>query len=177
MDHSPGEDHQKSEGPEPQTATSANMGKSFDLLNPKPWASRRHSYTSETAKQLEALTEQLLVEASNQDWRNPIFRYMDPEFTAEFEHAGGRVLDSWQVYIDHHNKVAEANPGYRFEVLNIAADVYEASGSAVIYALLKVFDHPKDVVRESIILMQWRRSHNEWKCYKERVIRGMDWNT
>ncbi|KXT07707.1 hypothetical protein AC578_10175 [Pseudocercospora eumusae] len=177
MDHRPGDDHQERESPEHQATSSANMGRSFDLLNPKPWASRRHTYTSETAKQLEALTEQLLVGASNQDWRNPIFRHMDPGFTAEFEHAGGRVLDSWQVFVDYHTKVVEANPGYRFEVLNTNADVYESNGSAVIWALLRVFDHPKDVVRESIVLMQWRRKHNEWKCYKQRVIRGMDWNT
>ena len=164
-------------------ASRANMDRprssstsSLELLNPKPWASRKHAYTSETARELEDVSVKLLQAASARDWANVAFaKYILPDFVAEFDHSEGKSLDSWQAYVAHHERIATANPEYSFEVLNTAADVYESSGKAIIYLLLRVSGHPKNVQRESIMLMHWRRKQNEWRCYKERVIRGLHW--
>ncbi|PIA93965.1 hypothetical protein CB0940_04652 [Cercospora beticola] len=152
------------------------MDKSLEVLNPKPWASRKHTYTSETAKTLESLSRQIMEAATARDWQNTLFtKYVAPKFIADFEHSAGQVLDSWQAYIEHHERIASQNPYYGFEVLNTAADVYELSGKAIIYVLLKGFGHPKNVQRESIMLMYWRRREGLWRCHKEKVIRGLHW--
>lgn len=52
MMHSSEDGHQKSDSPEPPAVPAAGVGKSLNLLNPNPWASRRQSHTSETARKL-----------------------------------------------------------------------------------------------------------------------------
>lgn len=149
---------------------------SLDLLNPRPFASRNHAWISETAKQIEQTSLELIRLASSREWKNPVFGHITPDYKAEFDHSDGVDLDSWDAYVKHHERLATANPEYRFESLDSVADIYENTGTGSVYILLRVTGHPVNVVRESIIVMYWKREREEWKCHGQKVIRGMLWN-
>lgn len=149
---------------------------SLDLLNPRPFASRKHAWISETAKEIEQISVELIRAASARDWSNPLFKHVVPEYKAEFDHSDGVDLDSWDAYVKHHERLSTSNPEYCFETLDSVADIYENTGTGSVYILLRVTGHPANVVRESIIVMFWKREEDDWKCTGQKVIRGMFWN-
>ncbi|KAF2164443.1 hypothetical protein M409DRAFT_25321, partial [Zasmidium cellare ATCC 36951] len=124
------------------------MSTSLQLLAPRPWASRKNpsTYTRETAKYIQRISLELMALASSQQWTHPLFqKYISPSYHAEFDHAGGVPLHTWQAYIDHHDRLAEKYPEYRFEALDSVSDVYEKNGTGSVYLLLRVTGQPSSV--------------------------------
>lgn len=177
------------------------MTTSLQLLAPRPWASRKHpsTYTRSTAAHIQRVSLSLLTLASSRQWTDPLFTtYISPDYHAEFEHAGGVPLHTWKAYIEHHERLAERYPDYRFDCLDSVSDVFEKTGSGSVYLLLRVVGQPMGVVRESVIVMYWERvgavreeevgkvegvdegeemgKGERWRCVGQKVVRGMLWN-
>lgn len=45
------------------------------------------------------------------------------------------------------------NPEYKFYPMNASAQVHESNATASVHVLLKVIGHPKNVVRESVVIV------------------------
>ncbi|EME43949.1 hypothetical protein DOTSEDRAFT_24059 [Dothistroma septosporum NZE10] len=149
---------------------------SLDLLNPRPWASRRRVPAGAIADTIDKWSQELIIAASNRDWTNPSLRRITPDFRAEFEHSNGIPINSWAEYRGIHEGIAADFPDYRFQTLDGVAEVDEKRGTGAVWLLLRVEGHPKDQVRESIIVFNWRCTDETWVCYKQKVVRGMLWD-
>lgn len=135
---------------------------SLDLLGARNWVTQEaYTTSSPVGAELERLTTEILEKASRQQWDDPLlFQHVVPDFIGEFDHSNGEKIDSFAAYRAHHGKLVEENPEYRFYPMNVSAQVYGSNGTAAVHVLLKVVGHPRDVVRESVVIVgyvsSWR---------------------
>jgi hypothetical protein len=149
---------------------------SLDILNPTPSKSIRTPEEGEKAHHLEALSKLMIERAAAQDFTHPVWRNLSPKFVGEFDYHTEEPVRDFAGFVRHHRTIREKFPDYFFEVVNVSADVHERNGTASVYVLLKVTGYPTSLERASILVLRWRHQEDSWSCYREGVIRGIQWH-
>lgn len=126
-----------------------------------------------TAKLLEDLNKRLVRRISEHNWDHPDFtELMADDYRAHVEYQEVPYVVGRDNYIKNYRAFADAHPAYRLEPISTIADVHENNSTAVVWMLMKVDGHPKDVQRESVTLAYWRRRAGRWQAYKQTGIRA-----
>jgi hypothetical protein len=169
--------------PPPPSSSSPPPKTSLDILNPPRSSTIRTPEEGATASHLETLSTQLIQRAAHQDFTHPIWTtHLHPKFTGEFSYAletpDQTPVRDFAGFVAHHRALREKYPDYFFEVVNASADVHERNGTASVYVLLRVTGCPsREIERASILVLRWRHCEDLWRCYREGVIRGIQWHS
>lgn len=129
-----------------------------------------------TARFIEEATVKMLAHINNRLFCHSDFRdFIEPDYAAFLEYFPHPVCKGLNDYLDMYSAYAEATPDYHIHPISISADVNEKNGTAIVWLLLSVKGHPKNVERESVTTVHWRRRAGKWKGYKQTGIRGVNW--
>jgi hypothetical protein len=155
---------------------------SLEILNPPRSSTKRKPENNPTAAHLESLSTLLIQLAAEQDFTHPVWStHLHPKFTGEFSYAletpDQIPFRDFAGFVAYHRAIREKYPDYYFEVVNVSADVHERNGTASVYILLRVTGYPsRSIERASILVLRWRHCEDSWRCYREGVIRGVQWH-
>ncbi|KAM3422040.1 hypothetical protein BST61_g2416 [Cercospora zeina] len=82
--------------------------------------------------------------------------------------------NSYKAEEDEFRAVAQANPEYHIDVVDVSADVDERLGYAIVFCLLSVKGRPANVRRQSVSVVEWMHRDGRWQYYNASVMRGLD---
>lgn len=134
---------------------------------------RKPENKTPTAKLIEDLNKRLVRHISDHDWDHPDFaEYVSEDYRAHLDYHDVPHIVGRDNYIASYRRFTEEHPAYRIEAISTVADVHENHSNAVVWMVLKVEGHPKDVQRESVTVMYWRRRAGKWQVYKQNGMRG-----
>jgi hypothetical protein len=129
---------------------------------------------SPTAQLLEDLTCRVVQHVAAHDFAHPDFdESMSDDYTAYLEYQETPLARGRQAYLDNYRAFTAANPYYTIQPISVVADVHENNCTASVWMLLKVEGHPRDVQRESVTIVYWRRRAGQWQAYKQTGMRGV----
>lgn len=146
---------------------------SLDILglSSKPSASQEKS---PSAIHIEDLCARAANVISTRNWDDQILLdHFAPDFEAFVEHSDTPVVRGAKDWMKVYAKLAADNPDYRNEVVSMISDVDEKAGTATVWMLMRIFGHPKDMVRESVTIIHAVRRNGKWLVLKQRGIRGI----
>lgn len=137
-----------------------------------------HPHKSPSTKcYLEQLNARMVGRVSDHDWTHTDFQdFMDPDYKAYLEYNDIPMSKNRDEYLENFKSFTNAYPDYSIGIHSINADVDDKHGKAKVWLFLRVYGHPKDLVRESVTVVHWRRKKGKWVCYKQNGIRGICWH-
>ena len=143
------------------------------LLSERSCADNKYQQNkSPTAQLLVDLTCRVVQRVAAHDFTHPDFEAMSDDYTAYLEYQETPLARGKQAYLDNYRAFTAANPDYTIQPISVVADVHENNCTASVWMLLKVDGHPRDVQRESVTIVYWRRRAGKWQAYKQTGIRG-----
>ena len=133
-----------------------------------------HQNKSPTAQLLEDLTCRVVQRVAAHDFTHPDFdEAISDDYTAYLDYQETPLAHGKQAFLDNYRAFAAANPDYTIQPISVVADVHENNCTASVWMLLKVEGQPRDVQRESVTLVYWRRRAGKWQAYKQTGMRGV----
>lgn len=136
-------------------------------------ASSEHDHIKHVGAYLEALTTFISERLSNRDWDHPVFeQHIVPYMKAFMDHREIPLMTSRQQYIEGFKEVSRENPNYKVETVNVSATVDEEHGTASVWMLLHIFNHPEGTRREGVPIFDWKLIAGKWMLTSMNGIRG-----
>ena len=122
---------------------------------------------------LEDLTRQMVHRISAHDWYHLDFaELLSKDYSSYLEYHSDPYARGREAYIENYRAFVAANPTYSIEPISLMADINENNNTAMVWMLLKVKGHPRDVERESVTIVYWRKRGGKWQAYKQTGMRG-----
>ncbi|KAK5687151.1 hypothetical protein LTS10_001289 [Elasticomyces elasticus] len=124
---------------------------------------------------IEDLSRQLAVLVHERRYLDPLLlRHIDPNMTASFEDFPESTTST--EYLGTLAAAAIVNPKYALEVLNTCSAVDRIGGIRTVWVtMITSFlpkDHFRNVHRETVVRLDWRRGERGWVCVRHTGIRG-----